>query len=222
LTCRRIYLETYHLPPQLAEHVFWHASATGPPGLGDQFPDLHGSEHEQHHFARLVPWQLPFVKEVKLFTQMFWLDYSLAELCASGTIPAGVERLRITLRRGDWWFNERNHPFTINPHRGGFLDEYNEDVEREERGAVIPWEENGWGSAFQRLPALRELEMEFETSVDRQEELKKVLERALRWKFPMGERGVLGNKGLGMKLSKWQGEDESFCVFTVKWQLMEE
>jgi hypothetical protein len=69
---------------------------------------------------------------------------------------------------------------------------------------------------------LRELEMEFETLVDRQGELKKVMERVLRWKFPMGQRGVVGNKGLGMELSKWQSEDESFCVFTVKWQLLEE
>jgi hypothetical protein len=44
-----------------------------------------------------MPWQLPFAKEVKLFTQMFWLDYGLPGLCVSGTIPVDVEHLRITL-----------------------------------------------------------------------------------------------------------------------------
>ncbi|KAJ7746703.1 hypothetical protein B0H14DRAFT_3605682 [Mycena olivaceomarginata] len=152
-----------------------------------------------------MPWQLPFVKEVKLFTQMFWLNYSLSGSCVQAEPSLrGVEHLRITLQRGDWWFNEQNHPFTINPHHRGFLDEYNEDVEQEEHGVIILWKENG------------ELEMEFKTLVDWQEELKKVVERALRWKFPMGERGVLGNKGLGMEWSKWQSEDEFLLPLSVK------
>ncbi|KAJ7114302.1 hypothetical protein C8R44DRAFT_795427 [Mycena epipterygia] len=218
-TCRRIYLETYHLPPQLATHVFWHAPRTGPPGLGDQFPNIHGHELETCYFARLAPWQLPLVNELKFFTQMFWLDQSFAPLCTSGVLPPGIERLKITLRRGDWWWCERNHPFMINPHRGGYLAEYNEDVAREERGEVIPWTEGAWGSALQLLPALKELEMEFETTVDRREEMKTIVERALRWRFPMGERGVLSNKGSGMESGEWRNGKESFCVFTVKWKL---
>ncbi|KAJ7746711.1 hypothetical protein B0H14DRAFT_3514219 [Mycena olivaceomarginata] len=223
LTCRRIYLETYHLPPQLVEHVFWHAPSTGPPGLGAQYPNIHGSTHEADYFARLTPWQLSFVRELKLFTQMYWLDDDFANACAGGDIPASVERLKITVRRGDWWYNERYHPFTVNPYRGRSLDlaEYNRDVAREVRGETIPWAANGWGGALQRLPALKELEMEFEMSVDRQQELEKVVERALRWKFPMGKRGMLSNKGLGMELSKWQSGSDSFCVFTVKWQLVQ-
>ncbi|KAJ7763639.1 hypothetical protein DFH07DRAFT_812644 [Mycena maculata] len=221
LTCRRIYLETYHLPPQLASHVFWHAPATGPPGLGARFPDIHGIALETHYFARLAPWQLSLVKEVRLFTQMFWLDQSFPGLCTSGVLPAAVERLKITLRRGDWWWCERNYPFMINPHRGGFLAEYNQDVVREERGEAIPWVEGAWGAALQRLPALKELEMEFETSKSRREELKKIVVRALRWRFPMGERGLLTNNGLGMEFSEWKNEEdtESSCVFTVKWKL---
>ncbi|KAF7348180.1 hypothetical protein MSAN_01770900 [Mycena sanguinolenta] len=221
LTCRRIYLETYHLPPLLATHVFWHGPPSGPPALRSQFRDHQGHAPEKQYFARLAPWQLQFVKEVKLFTQMYWLDESFPAMCASGVLPAVVERLRISVRRGDWWYNERNHPFFINPHRGGHLEQYREDIAREERGEIIPWADGGWGAALQRLPALEELEIEFETSVNRKEELKIVVHRALRWKFPMGKRGVLSNKGLGMALHEWQSETESFCVFTVKWKLVE-
>ncbi|KAF7364770.1 hypothetical protein MVEN_00346900 [Mycena venus] len=223
LTCRRIYLETYHLPPQLASHVFWHAPRTGPPGLGDRFPDIHGFalERDYFHGRRFTSWQLALVKEICLFTQMFWLDQSFPGLCESGVLPASIERLKITVRRGDWWWNERGHPFMINPHRGGYIEEYIEDVAREARGEAIPWAAGGWGGALQRLPALRELEMEFETTVDRRGELKTVVERGLRWRFPMGERGVLSNRGKGMEATEWQNGEESFCVFTVKWTLVE-
>ncbi|KAJ6508229.1 hypothetical protein C8R45DRAFT_1069005 [Mycena sanguinolenta] len=221
LTCRRIYLETYHLPPLLATHVFWHGPASGPPALRSRFYDHHGHAPELQYFARLARWQLQFVREVKLFTQMYWLDEDLPAMCASGVLPAGVECLKITVRRGDWWHNERNHPFFINPHRGRQLEQYREDLAREERGEVIPWAASGWGAALQRLPALKELEFEFETSVNRKEELKTVVQRALRWRFPMGNRGVLSNKGLGMALHEWQSETESFCVFAVKWKLVE-
>ncbi|KAJ7247788.1 hypothetical protein C8J57DRAFT_1140069, partial [Mycena rebaudengoi] len=221
-TCRRIYLETYHLPPQLATHVFWHAPHTGPEGLSDRFPNIHGHELEAHYFACLALWQIPLVTEVKLFTQMFWLDESFAGLCASGVLPRSIERLKITLRSGDWWWCERNHPFMVNPHRGGYLTEYIEDVAREERGEVIPFAAGGWGGALQRLPALRELEIEFETTVNRTEELRKIVERALRWRFPMGERGILSNKGLGMEVGEWKNDEQSFSVFTVRWELVDQ
>ncbi|KAF7348185.1 hypothetical protein MSAN_01771400 [Mycena sanguinolenta] len=221
LTCRRIYLETYHLPPQLATHVFWHGPSRGPPDLRIRFSNDQGHWPERHYFLRLTPWQHRFVKEIKLFTQMYWLDGAFPIICANGDIPVALERLKITLRKGDWWYNERNHPFFVNPHRGGHLEQYREDIAREECGQTIPWASSGWGTALQRLPALQELEVEFETSVDRKEELKLVVQRALRWRFPMANRGVLSNKGLGMALHEWQSESESFCVFTVKWKLVE-
>ncbi|KAJ6508231.1 hypothetical protein C8R45DRAFT_966632 [Mycena sanguinolenta] len=221
VTCRRIYLETYHLPPLLATHVFWHGSSRGPPALWHRFPDHWGHSPEEHYFARLAPWQLRLVKEVKLFTQMYWLYQSFPTMCASNVLPTCLECLKITVRKRDWWDNESNHPFFINPHRGGNFEMYKEDTAREERGQVVPWTDSGWGAALQRLPALQELEIEFETSVDRKEELKIVVQRALRWRFPMGNRGVLSNKGLGMALHEWQSDTESFCVFTAKWKLVE-
>jgi hypothetical protein len=67
-----------------------------------------------------------------------------------------------------------------------------------------------------------ELEMEFETTMNRKEELKKIVERSSRWRFPMGERGVLSNKGLGMEVGEWKNDKQSFCVFTVRWELVDQ
>ncbi|KAJ7709603.1 hypothetical protein B0H17DRAFT_1028454 [Mycena rosella] len=220
LTCRRVYLETYHLPAASKGHVFWHAPTTGP--FGAQFPDIHGFAHEQDYFARFQPWQLALVKEVHLFTQMYWLEQSFPELCESNVLPDGLERLRITLRAGDWWWCEQNYPFFLNPHRDGYLEEMNEDIAQEERGQTVEWEEGRWGAAFQGLQALRELEIEFETTMDRREEMRKIVNRALTWRFPMGERGVLSTQGLAMEFSQWQGEENLHCVFAAKWKLVED
>ncbi|KAJ7709602.1 hypothetical protein B0H17DRAFT_876291, partial [Mycena rosella] len=186
LTCRRVYLETYHLPAALKEHVFWHAPKTGP--YGRHFHDIHGIAHERWYFARFQPWQLALAKEIHLFTQMYWLEESFHELCSSSVVPA-VERLRITIRAGDWWYNERNHPFTILPYKaGGGLQAMRTEIAREERGEVIAWDKSGWGCAFQNMQALKELEIQFETTVDRREEMRTFLKRARTWRFPMGER----------------------------------
>ncbi|KAK7048744.1 hypothetical protein R3P38DRAFT_1876597 [Favolaschia claudopus] len=223
-TCRRIYLETYHLPSQLASHVFWHAALSGPPALADLFPDIHGIESEELYFGkRLTQWQQSFITEIHLFTQMFWLDSSFEMLCASDVLPKSIERLKITIRAGDWWWNEHEYPFFINPHRGGYLPEYQEDVARAERGEVIPWAKDGWGTGFQKLPELKELKIEFETFNSRNKELSNVVQRTLKWNFPMGKRGELRTQGTGMVVpSQWEKGIESFCVFTVQWKLVME
>ncbi|KAJ7752838.1 hypothetical protein DFH07DRAFT_904230 [Mycena maculata] len=191
-TCRRVYLETYHLPPRLKTHVFWQAPATGPPGLGARFPDIWGIAHETDYFARFQPWQLARVKEIHIFVQMYWLEKCFAELSCARAVQ-GIERVKITLRSRDWWYCEHNYPFYINPHRGGGdLESMREEIAREQRGDVVPWEESGWGSSFQNMQALRVLEMEFETTLDRMGEMRTIVERAATWRLPMGERGLRG------------------------------
>ncbi|KAJ7709601.1 hypothetical protein B0H17DRAFT_1190793 [Mycena rosella] len=216
LACRRIYLEVYHLTAASKEHVFWHARAPVP-----KYPALNGIGYERWYFARFQPWQISFVKEIHLFTQMYWLEGSFPELCRSGILPRGVERLRITLRARDWWYNENNYPFYILPYKaGGALPGMLAEIAREERGEAVPWDKSGWGSAFKNLQALKTLEMEFETTMNRKGEMTKIVNRALTWRFPMGERGVLSNQGLGAEFAQWQGDKDSFCVFTVKWKLV--
>ncbi|KAJ6563945.1 hypothetical protein B0H19DRAFT_1258474 [Mycena capillaripes] len=165
-TCRRIYVETYHLPRQLATRL------------------------EVHYFTWLARWRLHLVREVKLFTQMFWLAQSFAGFCASSILLPITEGGRLVV-----------------------LSEYIEDIAREKR-EVIRFAVGGQGCALHRLPALRVLEMEFETRMKRKEELKEIVKRALKWRFSMGERGVLSD-------DEWMSDEESFCVFTVGWEFVE-
>ena len=109
-TCRLAYLETYHLPWANKEHVFWHERS--PPGA---IP-----HEEANYFARFQPWQIKLVKEIHLFTQLFWLEGKFPYLCKESFMQ-GIEKVKITIRRGDWWWNERNEQLGINPQRGTYL-----------------------------------------------------------------------------------------------------
>ncbi|KAH8602045.1 hypothetical protein B0O99DRAFT_491499, partial [Bisporella sp. PMI_857] len=177
LTCKLVYLETYHLPPVMKEHVFWHARS---PATSRNL-----SLHEERYFAFLEPWQRVLAKEIHLFTQLYWLEQSFPRLAGEGFMQ-GIERVKITVRRGDWWYNEHNAPLGINPAR--------EDGEpllmRRDMGnwAEVEWSERSWGSAFRQMASLKELELELETSEDKVPELKKIVEWAKGWRFPMTKR----------------------------------
>lgn len=112
-TCRRTYMETYHLPMIRKEHVFYHRRH--PPGF---------VQEEKQYFDRMVPWQLAMVKEVQIFVQLFWLEQSFPNL-ARQEFMQGIEKLTLTIRRGDWWYNESNAPLVLNPQRG---DDQNVDM----------------------------------------------------------------------------------------------
>jgi hypothetical protein len=91
-------METYHLPPVFREHVFWHER--NPLELqGDRF-----ANREAAYFRNMMPWQLELVKEVHLFTQMYWLEGNLVNICKKN-LPVGVEKIKISIRRGDWWWS---------------------------------------------------------------------------------------------------------------------
>jgi hypothetical protein len=204
LTCRRIYLETYHLPVSAKEHVFWHAPETGP-----NYPNLHHDRfvHEiedQYFTRRLQPWQLQLVKEVHLFTQMFWLEQAFNALCKEDYMQ-GIEKLKITIRRTDWWWNERNVNLYIDPRRRSTNPhQMRQDMAREREGSFVPWEMEGWGGAFTHLSGLKELDIEFETSDDKREELVAIVERAKGWKFPLRNGRALSSEGWEVRETNWQ------------------
>jgi hypothetical protein len=100
------------LPAVSKEHVFWHAPDTGP--FGPRFRDRFDFSHEVSYFEKFTPWQLEMVKEIHLFTQMFWLEQTFSSLCKQDFME-GIEKVKITLRRSDWWWNENNYPLGINP-----------------------------------------------------------------------------------------------------------
>jgi hypothetical protein len=201
LTCRRVYKETYHLPVISKEHVFWHER---PPTFDNGRDSTYVDELQ--YFRRMTPWQVESVKEIHLFMQMFLLERDLIFLCKHYFMQR-IERIKITIRRGDWWWNERNAPLGICPQSGSAQNgEMLKEWEREKKGQVIPWKEGAWGYAFAELHSLKELEMEFETSEDKVEELKVILEKAKEWKFPLKNDMVLSAEGLEAETTEWRSD----------------
>ncbi|KUJ16217.1 uncharacterized protein LY89DRAFT_586259 [Mollisia scopiformis] len=201
-TCRLIYLETYRLPALNREHVFWHER--GPPSPADSYIDV-----EEGYFSRMPSWQLDLVTEIHLFTQMYWLEQSFEDFCRR-SFNAKVEKLKITIRRGDWWWNESNEPLFIHPKidSPGF-DEMVDSIRYDRAAAragkpLQSFEDGSWGSAFKLLPSLKELEIEFETSDDKSEELENIVDWAKTWKFPMKEGTVLSTEGCEEENWSWE------------------
>jgi hypothetical protein len=206
--CRRTYLETYHLPPVKKEHVFWHAR--GPPNHPGSTLENYG-EQEMRYFERLHLWQMELVKEIHLFTQSFWLEGVFLRMVRRDFLQR-IEKVKITIRRGDWWWNESNHLLAINPQRGSGNDAQQmlRDWNAEKQGKTIPWNVNGWGYAFAHMKGLKELEMEFETSDDKKDELLAIVRKAKTWEFPAcpmkGDIDlVLSADEFEPKWSTWQG-----------------
>jgi hypothetical protein len=207
-TCRRIYLETYHLPIFKKEFVFWHGASTGPLYQSLYEIEAYSFDTELELFDKLQPWQRPLVKEIHLFTQMFWLEQTFPEFCQHD-IFAGIETLKITIRRSDWWWNERNHPLVINPHRETVqadpcIAEMHRDIAVQQRGGAVPWLESAWGAAFQHLPSLKEVEIELETSDDKKAELETIVKWAKTWRFPLDHGKVLSTEGREPTITSWQ------------------
>lgn len=201
LTCRRVYLESHHLPLINREHVFWH----------HREPEGIGYENEAEYFARFRPDQLALVRKVHLFTQQFWLEASLQHVCKLPVMQT-IEKMTITLRRGDWWFWERSNTLGINPQRGtADADLMRADWKLEAQGQAIPWDENAWGCSFKHLRALQGLEFEFETTVFEEKQLQDIVEHAKTWRFPMGEGRVLSAAGQKVHRSTWRGP---WCVWS--------
>ncbi|KAJ8060356.1 hypothetical protein OCU04_010686 [Sclerotinia nivalis] len=204
-TCRRIYLETYHLPPTSISHVFWH----------ERYPPSRTPNTEHRYFSRLPDYQLALVKSIHLHTQLYWLQDSFPGLTFQPFLQ-NITSLKITIRRGDWWWNERNEPLAINPCRGDAdIFQMRQEMERSRRGETSNWLAGKWGTALTHMSKLEVFEMEFETSEDKREELRVIVGWARTWEFPMGERGVLSTRKstdprvreLGdVKTWEWRGE----------------
>ncbi|KAF7903348.1 uncharacterized protein EAF01_006397 [Botrytis porri] len=184
-TCRRIYLETYQLPPTSIPHIFWHARHP---------PSAKPPRSEHSYFRRLPNYQLALLKSLHLHTQLYWLQDFLRPLTSAHYLQT-ITHLKLTIRRGDWWWNERNEPLAINPYRGNAdIPSMRDDMARSRRGEAPAWQAGKWGASLAGFPQLEVLEMEFETSEEKREELKMIAEWARTWEFPMGKRGVLSTR----------------------------
>ena len=194
LTCRRVYLETHLLPVVHNEHIIWGVEKSRiPPGSTYYlFYDRH-MKHSQRNAVRYV----------HLFTQQFWLeDWRNQWLEFTNSWPeGGPERIRITIRHTDWWYNllGQNSPLALDPKRKGRarVDDCVPDDQ--------PYESGSWGSRFANLKGLKELELELETSEAKRMELDTIIEKAKAWKFPLGDGNVLVMDAERTVTSVWTG-----------------
>ena len=180
LTCRRVYLETHLLPLVHNEHVIWGVEKSRiPPG------SMNYSLYDRH----MTLSQRNAVQYVHLFTQQFWLeDWKNQWRDFTTSWPeSGPERLRITIRHTDWWYNllGENSPLALDPKRRG----------RARVGEWIPddqpYESGSWGSRFENLPGLKIFEMELETIEAKRGQLDTIVEKARSWRFPSSDSNVL-------------------------------
>ncbi|KAK6596015.1 hypothetical protein H4I95_09931 [Botrytis cinerea] len=168
-TCRRIYLETYHLPPTSIPHrtLLFPTSPRSPARASPLYPSTHPT---------LLAPRFPAPPHFR-------------------TISPNHHASQTHHRRGDWWWNERNEALAINPYRGDAdIHSMRGDMERSRRGEAPAWQAGKWGASLAGFPQLAVLEMEFETSEEKREELKVIVEWARTWEFPMGKRGVLSTR----------------------------
>ncbi|KAJ9136506.1 hypothetical protein NKR23_g9816 [Pleurostoma richardsiae] len=218
-SCRRTYLETSHLPAQAWTGVVF--LGRGPPWQSTESP----SSYFFHRLPRAVR---PHVRSLHLIAQMFRLE-ELAETLSPtrcGAMGTQLERLRLTVRRGDWWYNESNVPLAVYPFRR--VSGVHPGLQLMRRAMAPPEEYGGegdpraevpeprsWGAAFAALPALRELVMDFETSEDKKAELDAIARWAATWRFPLdadegqggGQSGrrFLSAEGNPVRKMSWTG-----------------
>ena len=154
LTCRRVYLETDLVPVVHNEHVIWGVEKSRVPS---------GSTNYLLHDRQMNLSHRNAIQFVHLFTQQFWLeDWKNKWLAFTTSWPeGGPERIRITIRHTDWWYNllGENSPLALDPKRRGRarVGEWVPDDQ--------PYEDGSWGSRFANLSGLKKLEMEFDTIV---------------------------------------------------------
>lgn len=195
LTCRRVYLETHLLPVVHNEHVIWGVEKSRiPPG------SMNYLLHDRH----MTLSQRNAVQYVHLFTQQFWLeDWKNQWRDFTTSWPKkGPEKLRITIRHTDWWYNllGENSPLALDPKRRG----------RARVGEWVPgdqpYESGSWGSRFENLPGLEIFEMELETIEAKRGQLDTIVEKARSWRFPSCDGNVLVMKEDEKALkSAWTG-----------------
>lgn len=195
-TCRRIYLETRHLPARNTEHIFW--MGRGPYGEDNT---LVITEYLSH-----LPLDIALqIRSIHLNTQLWWLErFFRADVDASAKgiydrpsnsirVLDRLEELRITIRRRDWWFNEQNEPLRINPF--GYNDSLSgaytlNDMRRDIKASV----ERGvrqnpglwsWSTAFLSIPRLKKFVIDFETGEDKRGEMEQIVKWAQTWRLPV-------------------------------------
>lgn len=99
------------------------------------------------------------------------------------------------------------------------------DMETALRGGRVPFSTGVWGLAFERMPKLKTLVMDFETSEDKKPEMEKIVEWAQRWKFPAasssgGPAMCFSTAGMPVQKMSWRGMRQHWsdnCIICTSW-----
>ncbi|KAL6717303.1 hypothetical protein ACLMJK_005218 [Lecanora helva] len=193
LTCRRIYLESNHLPLTQNEHVIWGVENSRMPPYTSNYL-LDGS-------MKIA--QRNEIQSVHIFAQQFWLeDWKHKWLSYAQNWPNGCPpRLKITIRHTDWWYNllgERS-PLALDPKRKGRANAKNWAAEEDS------FEAGSWGSRFTNMGGLEHFELELETIESKRPELDAVVDRAHTWRFPLGDGRTLILDECATTRESWSG-----------------
>lgn len=103
LVCKRTYLETAHLPVQLAAHNFYAPAKSGPSDVLDY----------TQYFARMSAQQQSLVRQVRVFANVSWLlDGGLEDMIAHPAM-SNIALLNLVIRWCDWRGWQHNQTLSL-------------------------------------------------------------------------------------------------------------
>lgn len=209
LTCRRAYLETHSLPLLQTEQRFYCERGPSSGDPGGSRTDISSFVENLWGNPAPVPGlrQADLVRSVRLFTQQNWLEDSFPSFVSTSIWFANLEHLRITLRHGDWWDWERNATLRINPFKGNCYHDHMGALMRRDmsaEGGNVEFARGAWGEAFSHMSKLKTLTIDFETSVDKREEMAAIVAWALKWRFPLPNSQHLSTGGQPAIKMSWR------------------
>ncbi|ETS74757.1 hypothetical protein PFICI_13241 [Pestalotiopsis fici W106-1] len=209
LSCRRVYSETHAMPLMLKEHAFAFGSGQK---IGGR-PSCSYSDYFSKFLGRsssiLGTKQYQLVRRVRIFASsiLLWTfprNIFNTVLKDFGALQVPIEHLRITIRRSSWRFWRENGPYVISPFRRISKSTNMKELMAERTGDMVI-DDRAWGMAFQHLPNIKSVTIEFEVTEDKREELEAIVDWAKTWKFPLSGDRHLSAEEQRIERMSWQG-----------------
>ena len=205
-TCKRAYLEARLFPLSANEHVFW--LFNGPwKSIGKK--NRHTANWTKW-YSRLNQLQKHAVGEIHIFVQQFYLE-ALGNRGDLHPLDISAKRLHLTLRHSDWWSWESppksSDRLGICPWRTARTSHQQMIAEPEQPDVSYIKERmtrDTWGGQLSLVKGLEVLKMEFETDLNKKDQLEAVVARAKHWKFPLSDGSLLEWTGQQSDYS-WEG-----------------